>query len=200
MNHGMGIADDDKRLTIDPDSRTITSQSGKIVMVQYDHDSERLTFECPRIVEGHDMLESDFVEVLYMDSAKAHGLYVSDDMHVEGDKVIFSWLVSRNATRKTGTLGFLVRFVCLDEAGNITYEWHTALFKKAQIVEGMAAGDILDEYPDALNQWRDEVIENAITTEGHDDTVIKMLIEADALPCVALNGEILSDGTDILMM
>lgn len=201
MTHGQGIRDDDVRLTIDPESRTITSPNGKIILVQYDHDSERITFECPRVVEGHDMLEVDFVEVLYATAGAAHGVYICDDLSAsDADTVTFSWLVSRNATKDVGTLSIIVRFICLGTGGNVDYAWHTALFKKITVSQGMDADAVIEEYPDALNQWKEGVIESAITTEGYDETALKVLLDADMLPCVMQDGELLSDGENILMM
>lgn len=192
-NHGTKIIDDDVRLIIDPDSRTITSPNGKLVLVQYDHDSERITFECPRYVDGHDMLEVDFVEVLYTTAGGAHGLYVCDDLEQDGaDTVMFSWLVSRNATKDVGTLIAIVRFMCLDASGNVDYAWHTAMFKKITVSQGMDADAVMEEYPDALVQWREEVIDEAVERVGGSELAGKIDANTEN---IAVNTQAIAENT-----
>lgn len=51
---------------IDPVTRAITTSSEKLHVMQFDHNSERLTFEMPRYIEGHDMSVCNQVEAHFL--------------------------------------------------------------------------------------------------------------------------------------
>ena len=115
MVHLHDVYDTDRQFSIDIVSRTIKNNStSKTTLMQYDHNSERFSFEMPRYIEGHDMLECDGVEVHYVNGANG-GIYKVQDLQVHQDdetKVVCSWLISQNATKIVGTLDFLLRFYC----------------------------------------------------------------------------------------
>lgn len=158
------IVDADERFTIDPISRKIENESGKITLIQYDHNSERYGFTIPRYVEGHDMSLSTLIEVHYNNASSSgggvnHGLYEVTDMQVNPDnedEVIFTWLVSNNATQLVGSLNFVIRFSCFD-GSNLVYAWHTSIYNAIVIAPGIYNSDIIvEEYPDVLRQWEIE--------------------------------------------
>lgn len=66
MSHTHNIYDSDMHYVIDPLTRQINNDDAdqKVVLVQGDHKSERLTFEIPRYIEGHDMSLCDVVCVI----------------------------------------------------------------------------------------------------------------------------------------
>lgn len=143
MAHTHSIIDTDNRFYIDPITRAVKNNSGKVTLAQNDHNSERFTFEIPRYVDGHDMSLCDKVEVHFVNQSngaeKSEDVYTADDVQVSpasNDAVIFSWLISELATKYAGTVQFLVRFVCLD-GEKITYLWNTAIFKGISVVAGM---------------------------------------------------------------
>lgn len=187
------VPDTDTYFVIDPITRQIqNTNSKKNVVMQYDHNSERFTFELPRFVDGHDMLECtsvtvnvDNIEVVESDeteAAEATEPRVNSDapdmtdlrIHPsDPEKVITSWLISRNSTQLPGILSFHIEFKCVDSNGNVVYEWSTDTFDeivvKARKKNGEAA---VVEHTDLLEQWRtrifgagDSVMAN-ITAEG----------------------------------
>ena len=112
MSHSNGSYDTDLHFVIDPVTRTVRNESGKVTIIQYDHNSERITFEIPRYIDGHDMSECNRVEVHYNNIATSQtnrGLYEVTDLQVSPDDsryVTCSWLISQNATRLVGRLAF----------------------------------------------------------------------------------------------
>ena len=97
--------DNDPYFVIDPVTRVITNKSDtKKKLMQYDHNSERFTFEIPRFVDGHDMSACDKIKIHYLNvntSTKetSADVYFVDDVQISPDdegKVIFSWLIPRN--------------------------------------------------------------------------------------------------------
>lgn len=164
MAHLHSVYDTDNHFSINPITRAIRNEATeKTSLVQHDHDSERFTFELPRFVEGHDMSLCDKVEVHYINigkDGKSEDVYIVDDVSTspEDDSVvIFSWLISGNATKYAGSLHFLIRFVCLD-GDNIEYAWHTAIYSDITIADGMNNGEaVITEYSDVLEAWKQEI-------------------------------------------
>ena len=164
MAHTHSVIDDDLHFIIDPSTREIGNGSQKVKLMQYDHNSEQFTFEIPRFVEGHDMSLCNSIRVNYININKSTreqhpGVYEVSDIQVEEDNIIFSWLVSRNATQYVGPLNFLIKFMCFDENDYITYEWHTDIFKSASVSTGMNNEESIEEvYPDILEKWKSDVL------------------------------------------
>lgn len=167
MGHEHVILDGDARFVIDANTRTIKRvSSDKTAVMQYDHNSERYTFELPRYIEGHDMSLCNLVEVHYLNieatkKTEHSGRYVVTDLEVNPEdesKVVCSWLISHNATHHHGKLHFLLRYCCVNE-GNITYAWNTAIYSETEVAKGIdAAGMFETEYADIIAQWKDKVL------------------------------------------
>ena len=166
MAHLHSIYDSDLHFVIDPVTRVITNQSAnKNSVIQFDHNSERFTFELPRYIEEHDMLGCNRVEVHYVNidsktGTQVSGVYEVRDLQVSphDDKVVIcSWLVSNNATQYAGTLNFVIRFACT--SGDVVdYVWNTAVFKNYAVQNGLYNSDpIVTQYPDVLAQWYDSL-------------------------------------------
>lgn len=164
MAHNHAVYDCDTRFIINPTTRQIRNDSSrKTVLIQHDHNSERFTFELPKMVEGHDMSLCNKVEVHYLNVAakgedKVSGLYTVNDLHEDGDNVVCSWLISQNATQLVGVLNFIVAFSCIED-GVTTYAWHTAVFGGISISDGINAGDTFEaDYVDVIEQWKTKTI------------------------------------------
>ena len=189
MAHTHSVIDDDLRFIIDPSTREIGNGSQKVKLMQYDHNSEQFTFEIPRFVEGHDMSLCNSIRVNYININKSNreqhpGVYEVSDIKVEEDNIIFSWLVSRNATQYVGPLNFLIKFMCFDENDYITYEWHTDIFKSASVSTGMNNEESIEEvYPDILEKWKNDVLAeeaSRITAESERVTAESERVTAES--------------------
>ena len=155
IGHDHPVNDTGARFIIDSVTRAISCAAAP-TLIQGDHCSERLTFEAPKTVDGHDLTKCNVVQVHYINigSSTNDGVYEVDDLTAEGDSVTMSWLISRNATMHAGSLNFLVKFKCTDEDGNIVYEWNTAVYAGITVSNGIDNGaEIVEEYPDILAQW-----------------------------------------------
>lgn len=169
MAHIHPVKDTDVHYKIDAVSRVIVNvDETKRMLVQNDHNSERLTFEVPRYVDGHDLADCNVVQIHYVNSDmfeknKSVGVYEVDDVGIKGTEgenaniVILTWLVSGNATRFVGNLDFVIRFSCVTENA-VDYAWNTAVFKGISIIAGIYNSDVVvEEYADVLEQWRQEL-------------------------------------------
>mgnify|MGYP003293308589 CR=1 FL=1 len=161
--HEHDVNDTDKHFIIDPISRQISCVSGeRKTVIQYDHNSERFTFELPRYIEDHDMLLCNLVELHFINAngaaaAEANaGKYVVSDLRTSLDDenvLACSWLISRSATQYAGPLNFLLRFACVTDT--VDYEWHTAVYTEISVSGGMQNGEGTGEIPDEiLEQWQ----------------------------------------------
>ena len=165
MAHLHFIYDTDKHFKIDPITRNITSESPKTTLMQYDHNSERFTFEIPRFIEGHDMSLSDSVRIHYINIGQTStdrqpGVYEVDDVQISPDSedvVIFSWLISRNCTQFNGTLNFAIRFNCMTNE-ELDYSWGTGIFAGIKVSNGLDNSEVvIYNHIDILEQWRHEL-------------------------------------------
>lgn len=178
MGHIHDVYDTNRHFAIDPVTRTITyAGSDKLILIQNDHNSERYTFEIPKMIEGHDMSNCDKVEIHYLNSDvsatnKAPGVYQAEDVQVvEGDEgtVVFSWLISRNATKYSGFLMFAINFECLAVDGTVDYAWATTPFETVRILSSMHNTEtVLEPYPDIIEQMRLELIDKVTPKKGVD--------------------------------
>ena len=160
MSHIHPVLDTDNLFVIDPLTRVIKAQSSKTTVVQYDHNSERLSFELPRMIEGHDMATCTKVEVHWFNVGTrkeeyAEGVYEVDDLSQEGeDKVVCSWLIAGESTQYAGQLTFLLRYCCL--TGDVVdYVWNTVPYEKLYVSKGgNASATVVLNYSDILEKWK----------------------------------------------
>lgn len=166
MGHKHAVTDMDNHFKIDPITRKIAPETpAKNELVTGDHNSERYTFEVPRLVDGHDMSLCDSVEVHFINvsadvTKTSPGIYIVDDLGAmadDADTVAFTWLISGTATEFVGTLNFAIRFKCTT-GDTSDYVWNTKIHSGVLISDGISNGDvIIEEYTDVLEQWRQKL-------------------------------------------
>lgn len=174
ITHMHPIVDADVQFVVDPVARTVTNLSKKTVLMQFDHNSERFSFDLDRYVEGHDMTLCNRIEIHYINiksssKEKNLGVYEVEDLQVnpeDENKVTFSWLVSQNATQYAGTLNFLILFACVEEGVSL-YRWSTGINTSITISTGLDCTDVIEEtYPDILAQWKYELFSKNLAYEA----------------------------------
>lgn len=194
MSHYHPIYDSDKHFLIDTITRDIINESSKITIMQYDHNSERFTFEIPRLVEGHDMSLCNSVRIHFINigSAKAdsnYGIYEVDDLDVSLDDpyaVTFSWLIKRSATKYSGNLNFAIRFCCVSDENVIDYSWGTNIYSGIKVSNGIDNSDMINEdYVDIFEKWKQDFIETYTVKEETPETMIDTLYEVGFINPVA---------------
>lgn len=130
------------------------------IAVQYDHDVETVTFDCPRYWDDLDMSDLS-IYINYMRKDRVVGVYKATDISVDtaNDRIMhFNWKISRNVTEVVGQIKFLVCIKKGDADGNEVNHWNSELNTEMYISEGLEAGEgYFDSYPDIILQWEDEV-------------------------------------------
>lgn len=163
------IVDADVHFTIDPITRTISNQNAdkvnkKLTIMQYDNKSERYSFDIDRLIDGHDLMLCNRVQIHFINigsnKQKHPGLYLVDDVHVnesDNNKITFTWLISQDATQLSGLLSFAISFECVN-GEDILYRWSTTTFNGIQITAGMDNDNtIVELYTDELLAWENHV-------------------------------------------
>ena len=142
------VVGDDRVITI-PDSL-------KRIAVQYDHNVETVTFDCPRFWDGLDMSEMA-IYINYICKDKSMGAYVAQNIVVdESDETImhFDWTISSNITNVAGNLAFLV---CIkktkEDSSELENHWNSELNEEMYISEGLECDEYIEQkYPDIYTQ------------------------------------------------
>lgn len=158
---GRKVYDTDHYFVIDAFTREVTSKNPqKDVLIQNDHNSERFTFEVPRFIEGRDLRLCNKVRVYY-ENGRSTGVYAVDDMDVYpfvNDMLTCSWLISQNATKNTGKLSFMLRFMQINDDGSVEYAWGTKMYDKVMVVDDIDSAEMFEsEYVDVIQQWKNGV-------------------------------------------
>lgn len=204
------LKDSDHVFSIDAKSRTITNESGKTKVMQYDHNSECFRFVLDKEIEGHDMLKCNLVQIhWYVIGAKARDknsgvvevlqqpddaaiLHQCTDGNVENhdNKLEFEWLLTDSVTQYAGTLNFVVVLACIETIENadgtktteVLYRWCSDVNSSVSIGTGINSGDaIAEKYPDILNEWRDLIDNHKLICENKiDETLDTYMEETDA--------------------
>ena len=181
MIHKHIVNDTDKHFSIDPATREIVNESGKFVLVQGDHKSEQFTFSIPRYVDGHDMSLCNMVQVHYTntdsetkavneDVHETSDLRISQDSEDGEEAVIFSWLITANATQYVGSLAFSISYNCVSNNGEIEYSWNTVDYTEISIKSRHNNSEsVITTYPDVLAKWRAETFQ--MVQDQIDDVV-----------------------------
>lgn len=130
------------------------------IAVQYDHDVETVTFDCPRYWDDLDMSKLS-IYINYMRKDREVGFYKATDISIDAtnDKIMhFNWTISHNVTEAVGSLKFLICIKKSDADGNEVNHWNSELNTEMYISEGLEVeSSVFDPYPDIIAQWEDEV-------------------------------------------
>ncbi len=136
---------DDISFFIDSDLRIVTiPEEGVVAGVVGDKNINRINFQMVRYYNGFDM--STFItRVNYVNANGNPNYYNVDDVTVEDDYVLFTWLIERDAVAYIGDLKFAVRMFKADENGTITNDFNTRNDSSLQVFEGLQVDNAVTE-------------------------------------------------------
>jgi hypothetical protein len=123
------------------------------------------------MIEGHDMSTCNKVEIHYINMGPGNrrnpGVYEVKDLQVAADSddhVMFTWLVSKNATSLVGSLNFSIRLACMN-GFKVEYSWRTGIYSGIPVIESYDnSAVIVEQYADILQDWYMELLMTG--TEG----------------------------------
>lgn len=141
------VVDENRFITVPEELRRVA--------VQYDHNIETVTFDCPRYWDGIDMSGMK-VYINYMRADKKPGSYVVDSVTIDEDDdtiMHFDWVIRNHVTEVEGKILFLVCIKSVDAEGKEETHWNSELNDDLYISEGLEAAEITQEaYPDIFTQ------------------------------------------------
>ena len=142
---------------IDPETRTIiVPPEYQLFGVENDKRTERLYFQCPKIVGDNQDLSQDYQ--LFINYQNANGdpdAYHIEDMEVDGDNITFSWLLEENVTKYRGNIHFAFGAII---PGNEAEDpdknrWNTTINTDCTCLVGLkCTQQVAESNPDALVQ------------------------------------------------
>jgi hypothetical protein len=142
-------------ITIDDDRYINVPEELRRIAVQYDHDIETVTFDCPRYWDGHD-LSTMRVYVNYRRPDGVPGSFLCESVTIDVSNpniMHFNWTISKNATMVQGVLSFLVCIMQVDNKGNEVRHWNSELCEDMMVSTGLEVNDaIVNTYPDIITQ------------------------------------------------
>lgn len=152
--------DAEGHIVIDEDRYITVPDELKRLAVQYDHNIETVTFDCPRYWDDVDMSEMR-IYINYSRADDYSGCYEAKNIHIdESDETImhFDWTITRNVTDCPGKIKFLVCIKTADEEGNETTHWNSELCSECYISKGLECDEtLLEQYPDIIYQLKEEI-------------------------------------------
>lgn len=120
--------------------------------VQFDHNMETVTFDCPRYWDDRDMTKMA-VYVNYRLSNGYTDRYPVDGLRADGDIMHFEWTISRNVTEVPGIVSFLICVMKTDAQGIEERHWNSELNSDCYISVGMEPEEHPAlMYPDEVTQ------------------------------------------------
>lgn len=180
ITHDHFVTDPDSYFIIDPDTRQISNLSqAPNVLMQNDHNSEVYTFEIPRYVEGHNMMLCNRIRLHYINIGQNKKEYkdvaeLTLTANPENSNTLLSeWIIKRQAIQYNGSLNFLLQYMCVDDNGNVTYEWHTDIYTAVEVRKTFDnAEQAVFAYSDILEEWYRKLfsVEDAMIADINDVT------------------------------
>ena len=174
----------DEAFTPDPDEycilesdatrRILIPQKYAVFGVESDEKTNRIKFAFPKAVNDIQDLSQYNLRFNYIDAKGNADQITARNMKVQGDYVLFDWILTRNVTRYQGNISFIVCAVTVKEGGVISNEWNTTI-ATAQSLEGIEteptpgeeriARDLLTELLVSLNNSKNDAIAEITQTK-----------------------------------
>lgn len=133
-------------LQIDWNTRTVKfpSEYQSFLGVQYDHQADTVYFCADRYFDSVDLTTMVCV-IEYTNAEKENRIYPVLDIDTLTDptKIYFGWKLSRGATKKDGTIKFVVRFYTIDPVNDV-YVYNLSTQPCQSVIEKGLKNDNID--------------------------------------------------------
>lgn len=182
-----GLSDGETgNIVIGDDCFITVPEALKRIAVQYDHDVETVTFDCPRYKEGNDMSKMK-IYVNYIRSDGVMGTHLCDNVIIDSadnDIMHFDWTISGHVTYVAGPLSFLVCIQKTDSDGNEMFHWNSEVNNEMYVSPGMKCQDvILMKHPDIITQLleRMDKVETEMYLTSPNGTRFRITVSDDGV-------------------
>lgn len=136
---------EEPHIVINSDRSVTIPEELKNVAVQYDHNIETVTFDCPRYWDGNDLSEM-IVSINFVRPDKYEDTYVCKNVTVDSNDsniIHFDWTISRSVTEVSGKLTFIV---CVKKSyvdGATSQVWHSQKCETFTILPGLECDQVI---------------------------------------------------------
>ena len=185
------------KCSIDSNTREIIFlDNSECFGVEFDKNTQRIEFLCPKIVGDNLDLTKCICRINYMNAKGYRDSYLIDDVLADGDDITFTWKLKGKVTAGRGNCLFIFCARQVNENGVIEKEWNTTV-AKASIKRGLETNShIEEEYSDILESILLKINSVSLTTEVNSESTNKNVPTAKAV-YDALQDINIPSGTDI---
>lgn len=163
-----------EHVIINQDRTIVVPESLKQIGIQYDHNVNTITFDCPRYPDGDESVDMSKMPIYinYMRPNKSMDCSLAENVVVdEADETLmhFDWKITRKETLLHGVLSTLICVKKTDVDGIELYHWNTVLIQKFTVGTGMECEEqVADENPEIISQLlaRMEAVDTRTSTEA----------------------------------
>lgn len=164
--------------------------------VEFDKNTQRIEFSCPKIVGDNLDLTKCTCRINYMNAKGFQDSYLIDDVLADGDNITFTWALKSKVTAGRGICLFIFCARQVNENGVIEKEWNTTV-AKASIKRGLETNShIEEEYSDILESILLKINSVSLITEVNAESTNESVPTAKAV-YNALRDIDIPSGTDI---
>jgi hypothetical protein len=185
------------KCSIDSNTREIIFlDNSECFGVEFDKNTQRIEFSCPKIVGDNLDLTKCTCRINYMNAKGFRDSYLIDDILVDGDNITFTWALKSKVTAGRGICLFIFCARQVNENGVIEKEWNTTV-AKASIKRGLETNShIEEEYSDILESILLKINSVSLTTEVNAESTNESVPTSKAV-YNALQVIDIPSGTDI---
>ena len=153
------------KCSIDSNTREIIFlDNSECFGVEFDKNTQRIEFSCPKIVGDNLDLTKCLCRINYMNAKGFRDSYLIDDILADGDNITFTWALKSKVTAGRGICLFIFCARQVNENGVIEKEWNTTV-AKASIKRGLETNShIEEEYSDILESILLKINSVSLTT------------------------------------
>ena len=139
MNHS-GIIDSGIHFQIIPNTRKIVVPSAyKVIGTVGEHLAEQLTFKCPKLVDGHEIVNCASKYITWQNVNGGIGHDELKNLTEDDENLYFTWDVPDGLTVAKGFVSFSVHFEDVDANGATLYRWGTTTCSECEILDSINA-------------------------------------------------------------
>ena len=172
-----------EHVIINQDRTVIVPESEKKIGIQYDHNVNTISFDCPRYPDEDPTIDMSTMSIYinYMLADKTLGSSLAINVAVDEmdpNIIHFDWKITHAITSIKGLLFTLICIKQVDADGNEIYHWNTDLIQKFFVGEGMECLEpIADMNPDVITQLLQKINTNETEIDTLKNHTYKVIYE-----------------------
>lgn len=172
-----------EHVIINQNRTVIVPESEKKIGIQYDHNVNTISFDCPRYPDEDPTIDMSTMSIYinYMLADKTLGSSLAINVVVDEmdpNIIHFDWKITHAITSIKGLLFTLICIKQVDADGNEIYHWNTDLIQKFFVGEGMECLEpIVDMNPDVITQLLQKINTNETEIDTLKNHTYKVIYE-----------------------